>query len=36
LRRLTEIARGTLYIVEEFDRDVLAKLVKDERSRVQT
>ena len=36
LRRLTEIARGTLYIVDEFDRDVLAKLVKDERSRVQT
>ena len=36
LRRLTEIACGTLYIVDEFDRDVLAKLVKDERSRVQT
>jgi magnesium chelatase subunit D len=36
LRRLTEIAHGTLYIVDEFDRDVLAKLVKDERSKVQT
>ncbi len=36
LRRLTEIARGTLYIVEEFDRDVLARLVKDERNKVQT
>lgn len=36
LRRLTETARGTLYIVDEFNRDVLAKLVKDERNRVQT
>jgi len=36
LRRLTETAHGTLYIVDEFDRDVLAKLVKDERNRVQT
>jgi magnesium chelatase subunit D len=36
LRKLTEIANGTLYIVDEFDRDLLAKLVKDERERVQT
>jgi magnesium chelatase subunit D len=34
LRKLAEIARGTLYIVDEFDRDLLAKVVRDERDRV--
>lgn len=36
LRRLVEEARGTLYIVEEFDRNLLSKLVSDERSRLKT
>jgi magnesium chelatase subunit D len=36
LRKLAEIAHGTLYVVDEFDRDLLAKLVRDERERVQT
>lgn len=36
LRRLAEVAHGTLYIVDEFDRDLLAKVVRDERDRVQT
>ncbi len=34
LKRLSEVARGTLYIVEEFDRDLLAKLVVDERGKL--
>ncbi len=34
LKRLAEEARGTLYIVEEFDRDLLAKLVVEERGRL--
>lgn len=36
LKRLTQEACGTLYIVEEFDRDLLAKLVAGERGRLGT
>ena len=36
LKRLTQEACGTLYLVEEFDRDLLAKLVAGERGRLGT